>query len=166
MALVPDQPIVVLDVADHDLARFDLRAWNEDQRAALELLMRGVDLPFDWEPGGFLAVPAARADELVPLLEDVGVGVGSAHPFQASTGRLGGWDLARSLDWIATALVLAVVGLAVGSISAAISLAEQAPTAPGGTSLFGLQGIPIREVLEFATAWVVSGVTEIGRAHV
>lgn len=158
VALVGDQPLMVLDVGDHDLARYDVGDWTDDQRRTLGLLLTGAGLPFEWD-GQDLLVPSARRAELEPLLEDVGAGVASVREV-ATVAPTPLWSISRALDWIGTALACAVAALAVAGVGGAVDLAEQLPVPVTGLG----SGILTSEVFNLATEWAspVVGVMLLG----
>src|SRR5688572_6991942 len=57
---------------DHETVTYDLADWDDEQRQALELFLRGADVPYGWEAGHDLVVSRsteAVVDELIEELE-------------------------------------------------------------------------------------------------
>jgi uncharacterized RDD family membrane protein YckC len=68
----PPRPKRPIDTTDHGDLVYDLAAWTEDQRGALDLMLIGAEVPHVWE-GNALAVPHRReadADELIESVEE------------------------------------------------------------------------------------------------
>lgn len=53
----------------HSPAKYDLMAWNDDQRKALEMHLHGADLSFGWQDDGFLVVAEAVATQVEAFIE-------------------------------------------------------------------------------------------------
>ena len=56
----------------HAQATYDLMAWNDDQRAALELHLHGAEIVFGWSDDGYLVVAEAvssQVEEMIDLVE-------------------------------------------------------------------------------------------------
>lgn len=54
--------------ADHEIVEYDLGEWDDSQRGALGLLLRGREIPHTWD-STFLAVPMVREQEVDRLID-------------------------------------------------------------------------------------------------
>jgi hypothetical protein len=60
----------------HEPVVYDLSGWSTDGRAAIEWILRGAGIAFEWDPGDVLVVPPARADEVEGFLDYLESGAG------------------------------------------------------------------------------------------
>lgn len=56
---------------DHDVVMYGFEDWTDEQRRLLELLLRGKDVSFAWEPGADLIVPRSAEQTVDELLEQI-----------------------------------------------------------------------------------------------
>lgn len=57
-----------------DPVGFDLHDWPPSKRDALEWMIAGLEIPFEWEAGGQLIVPERRADEVEGFIDYLDAG--------------------------------------------------------------------------------------------
>ena len=109
---------------DHETVIYDLADWDDGQRRALELFLRGADVPFGWEAGHDLVVARsteAVVDELIEELEHPPAAApetaarppGSAVVVQpGGLATIGQRVLARLIDGLLTVVPAAIVFMA------------------------------------------------------
>lgn len=68
MTDIQDEP----EEPGHASAKYDLMAWNDDQRKALELHLNGAEVSFGWQDDGYLVVAEAvgpQVEEMIDLVD-------------------------------------------------------------------------------------------------
>jgi len=58
---------------DHEELVYDLAAWTDDQRGALDLLLLGAEIPHGWD-GPLLTAPHIREAEIDGFIDEIDAG--------------------------------------------------------------------------------------------
>jgi hypothetical protein len=66
--------------ADHDELVYELPDWTVEQRGALELILDRENIPYQWEGGTDLIVPAADEEKVDQLLDEIEQGAAELAP--------------------------------------------------------------------------------------
>jgi hypothetical protein len=65
----PTRRLAVDEAAGHEPVGYDLSDWDADRRAALEWMLSGRNIPFEWGDDNVLLVPPALADDVEGFLD-------------------------------------------------------------------------------------------------
>src|ERR1700736_5158283 len=72
----PDAPRPV-ELEGHDPVAYDLRDWPQEDRDALDWMLGGIRIAFEWDPPGVLVVPEGRAKEVEGFIDYIDAGSGA-----------------------------------------------------------------------------------------
>ncbi len=93
----PTRRTSVDESAGHEPVGYDLSDWDADSRAALEWMLSGRNIPFEWGEDDVLLVPPALADDVEGFLDYLESGAG-ADDVEADGGDALGEGASASAD--------------------------------------------------------------------
>jgi hypothetical protein len=77
----PERP----EPVDHDAVEYDLAEWGDQRRQAIELALRGADIPFGWN-GNLLGVPKQFEADVDIAIDEIDEGVADLSGVPALPG--------------------------------------------------------------------------------